>query len=212
VNEYRADRVVRTLTFVVSVVYFAAWATAALLLIGMPAARLLAAKGVGHASFSVDVTIPELPATVASTWASGASGIHLTDVAGALQLPVAAAPTWFIVASWFAFAVTSALMVSFLYHLRRLFLRVRDGAPFDIQNATRLRWLGALLLALALFKSAFTFWTSAVVTRAISSSSVPLAPALNIDWLVVFVALVLLALAEIFRRGAALEDEQALVV
>ena len=94
-----------------------------------------------------------------------------------------------------------ALVLLFLHHLRALFRRVREGTPFDAANAARMRWLGVSLLALYVFFGGFEFWMSAWVTRA-----------LHINWFGVFTALVLVGLAEVFRRGTALEEEQSLVV
>jgi hypothetical protein len=46
---------------------------------------------------------------------------------------------------WTHTAAALGLMLLFLHYLRRIFQRVRDGAPFDAANAVRLRWLGMLL-------------------------------------------------------------------
>ncbi|MEX2284421.1 MAG: DUF2975 domain-containing protein, partial [Gemmatimonadota bacterium] len=88
----------------------------------------------------------------------------------------------------------------------------RDGAAFDAQNAVRLRRLGLLLLAYALYKGIAEFVTSMAVRKSVTSDSISVSTGLHVNAQVVFTALVLIALAEIFRRGAELEHEQSLVV
>jgi hypothetical protein len=211
---YRADRVVRLLTGLVSFVYFGAWVVAAFVLIVAPLLKLLAPNLVHDPSFrlEVPVTLPRLSATVVSQWDAAPAGITLTAVTGDIGLPMSMMPTWFHVAMYAAIAIFFGLLLLFLHHLRVLFRRVRAGAPFDAANAIRMRWLGVLLLGLHVYFGAFDFWLSTMVTRVLASSRIPIGSALHINWLGVFIALVLVGLAEVFRRGAALEEEQSLVV
>ena len=75
-----------------------------------------------------------------------------------------------------------------------------------------MRWLGLLLLALALFNGVAEFLTSLAVRNGLASSNFRVTTGLHINMFVVVVALALVALAEIFRRGAELEHEQSLVI
>jgi hypothetical protein len=96
--------------------------------------------------------------------------------------------------------------------LRRIFQRVRDGEPFDAQNALRMRWLGLLFLGLTLFNSLAELVTSLAVRRGVVSSTIRVAGSPHLDLGNIFIALVVVALAEVFRRGAELEREQSLVI
>jgi hypothetical protein len=127
-------------------------------------------------------------------------------------VPVASAPAWFLAVAWIGMAVLLAGVLLFLHHLRRIFQRVRSGAPFDITNANRLRWMGFLLLALHAAMSSFAYWLSVMVTRSFETGEVEFGAWFILEPIALFIALVLLALAEVFRRGALLEAEQALVV
>jgi hypothetical protein len=215
--------VVKALTALVSFLYFVAAAALVIVLIAIPVVELVgstkpwfSADGIqidGASHVALPVRISDLNATLVSKWDPVGGTIELEDLNGHIQVPIRPAPVWFKVAGWTGSTIGLALIVLFLHHLRRLFQRVRDGAPFDAQNATRLRWMGVLLLALCGFRSVFEFVMSAAATRALEvSSTIELGSPLRIDAEVVFIALVLIALAEIFRRGAALEDEQSLVV
>jgi len=211
---YRADRVVRSLTGLVSTVYYGAWVAAAFVLIVGPGLKKFAPRLVVDPSsrLEVSVTLPGLGATLVPQWQAAPPGITLKRVTGEIALPTSMMPTWFGPVEYAAFAIFFGLVLLFLHQLRVLFRRVRDGVPFDAANAIRMRWLGVLLLVLHVYFGAFDYWISTMVTRVLASSRIPIGSALHINWLGVFIALVLVGLAEVFRRGAALEEEQSLVV
>jgi hypothetical protein len=211
-HAYQPDRVVKTLTAVVSFFYYLSFVAVVLVLITVPVTELFPAVGT---VFDMDwpVTLPRPQGALVSDWNPSANSFELDDVEGRLSFPANLAPVWYRVAAWAGSALLVGLFVLFLHHLRRLFQRVRDGAPFDAQNGTRLRWLGILLIAIHSFQTVFEFVMSVAATRALENrSTIDLGTGLGLDLKVVFIGLVLIALAEIFRRGAALEDEQSLVV
>jgi len=211
---YRPDRVVRIMTGVVSFAYYGAWVVAALFLIVAPALKKLAPDLVVDPTprLAFPVTLPELGAKAVSQWDVGSREIALWEVTGDLVQPNSQLPAWFGPVTYLALVVGFVLVLLFLYQLRALFCRVREGAPFDADNAARMRWLGVWLLAFHLFYGGFEFCMSWNVTRELASSGILVGPVLDINWFAVFVALVLVGLAEVFRRGAVLEEEQALVV
>lgn len=208
---YRPDRVVRVLSAAVSVAYFAVWAIAVVVLLALPLLRLLA---VGHPDWMWELEIPaslrDLQTTVLTRW--GAGRLEAERVRVMLELPIETTPWGLVAVLWSGAVLVFALTLLALHHLRRIFQRVRDGAPFDAQNALRMRWLGFLLLALALLDAVAEFLTAAVMRRGITSENVTVAAGFSVNLPLVFVGLAVVALAEIFRRGAELEDEQALVV
>jgi hypothetical protein len=210
-REYRPDRVVRVLTTVVSVAYFVFLAGGVAALVTAPAVRLFAG---GHSNWEwglkVPTTVVDTEATVRTAW--GAARLVVDEARADLHLPIATLPWWLVAVLWTHAAVAIVLVLLCLHHLRRIFQRVRDGSPFDAQNALRLRWLGLLLLALALFKGFAELATALAVKNRLLGGDVVVVTGLRVDAPVVFIALVLVALAEIFRRGAELEDEQALVI
>lgn len=160
----------------------------------------------------VSVTLPGLGATLVPQWQAAPPGITLKRVTGEIALPESMMPAWSRPVGYAAIAILFGLVLLFLRQLRVLFRRVRDGAPFDAANAIRMRWLGVLLLVLHVYFGALDYWISTMVTRVLASSRIPIGSALHINWVGVFIALVLVGLAEVFRRGAVLEDEQSLVV
>jgi hypothetical protein len=207
----RSDRVVRVLTSLVTIAYFGSWVGVVVVLAGSPALKVLAGDDPQWMwGLPVPAVVVESEATVLTRW--GPARLEVEDVRGVLRLPIAMLPWWLFALLWTHLATAGALMLAFLFHLRRIFQRVRDGTPFDAQNAIRLRWLGLLLLALALLNGVAESVTSMAVRSGLASGNIAVPRGLRIDMPLVLVALVLIALAEIFRRGAELEHEQSLVV
>ncbi len=205
-------RVVRAFTALATFAYFFMWFGGALVLIALPVAKVFAGNGPDFFySLELPVTAPTLQTTVQTSW--GPAPLMLDDVRGKLKLPISALPWSFLALLWSYAAVVFALMLLFLHNLRRIFERVRDGAAFDAQNVAGLRTLGMLLLAIAGLKAIAELATSAAVRRGLAEgSSLTVPTGLHLDLTLVPVALVLMVLAEVFRRGAELEHEQSLVV
>lgn len=210
-QDYRPDRVVSVLTGLVSIAFFGLLVLGVLVLIAMPVAKLVAGN---DPEWVIGLTVPvasvDSDATVLTRW--GNVRLEAEAMRGSLRLPVAMLPWGLFAALWTYMAAGVALTLLFLHHLRRTFQRVRSGAPFDGTNAVRLRWLGILALALALLKGVSEFVMSLVVRGGLISERLEVPLGLSVDGSLVFFGLVLLALAEIFRRGAQLEEEQSLTV
>lgn len=208
----RPDRVVRILTALVSVAYFGMWAGAAFVLIALPMLKAFGgAGGDFYYGLELPVTAPMVQTMVQTVW--GPAPLMLDEVRGKLELPISTMPWALLALLWCYAAVGGALMLLFLHNLRRIFQRVRDEAAFDAQNVVRLRTVGALLLAIAGLNAIVELATSIAVRRGLAEgSSLTVPTGFHIDGTLVLVALVVMALAEVFRRGAALEHEQSLVV
>lgn len=206
------DRVVRLLTSMVSLAYFVFWAGAALVLVALPAIKVFAGSSSNfHYGLGLPVAVSNLEATVQTAW--GPAPVKLDEARAVLQLPIPMLPWWLVAVLWAYAAAAAALMLLILQNLRRIFQRVRDGAAFDAQNAFRLRTLSVLLLALAMLNAAAEVATSVIFRRGLAADSNLAAPlGLPVNGTLVLVALVLMALAEVFRRGADLENDQALVI
>lgn len=207
---YRADRAVKALAVLTTIAYYAVWVGTIAVLIATPAIRLLAARDLDW-TFQLALPLTITSAHVIDTrW--GEAILMIDDVRGDVRLPIGVLPWWFVGLIMVYAASMCALLLAGLHHLRRLFQRAREGAPFDPRNATRLRAIGILLFVFAVFDGVTGFIISLIVRRGLASASIPASAGLHVDGRVLLIALLLLALAEIFRRGAQLEEEQSLVV
>ena len=211
-NPYRADTVVRSLTIITSMLYRLAWVFGVVLIAAVSALELFASTETRQKfSIGVTTTVHLADQQIGTAW-GGSLGLKMDEAKGSLRVPIASAPVWFRLAAYLGLAVIYGLILRFLFRLRELFRRVRAGAPFDERNATSLRWLGLLLILIETMTSVYSFGLTQLVLRAMSPPSVPVTSSFSMDGTAIFVGLVLLALAEIFRRGAVLEDEHAHVV
>jgi hypothetical protein len=209
-NAHRPDRVVRVLTILVSVAFYVTIVAGVLLLLATPLFKLFAGESREWTwDLPVPVTVQD-SATVVTRW--GPAQLELDDVRGDLELPITMLPWPLLTVLWTYRALQLVLTLVALHHLRRICQRVRDGAPFDAHNAVRLRSLGLLVFGLAVFSGLAEFVTSLAVKKGLASGTIAIPTGLHINAPVVIVALVLVALAEVFRRGAELETEQSLVV
>jgi hypothetical protein len=183
---------------------------AVLLLVGSIAARLFAGADRNWTwSLPLPPTEAHSPTAVMTGW--GPAHLEVQDARTTLRLPIGILPWWVFAMLWTYVAGAAALVLLALHQLRRILQRVRDGAPFDASNARRLRWLGLSLLGLSLNGIAERAIAMAVRVELPAMTSVrPLS--LPVDGSLVFVALLLVALARIFHRGSDLEHDQSLVV
>jgi hypothetical protein len=207
------SRELRALDRILRIAYYFGWVLTIAWLIGLPTLRFLPPDIVDR-SFTIDVpaSIDELNTTVIAQWEAGAVKYAFDDVRGDVEIPVSVAPLSLLIFTWLVWAIICGLTLVMLYHGRRLVRRARGGAPFDAENAIIVRRIGLLLLVQYIVKAFYVFGASNWLVVRLDSTSVPLSSAPYANWSVLLAALVLLALAEIFRRGTALEHEQSLVV
>ena len=176
---YRPDRVVRIMTGMVSFTFYGTWVVAALILIVAPGARELTPDLAP--TLALRVNLPELGASAVSQWDLGSREVAVRDATAILVRPTSQLPAWFGPVTYLALATLFAMVLLFLQNLRALFRRVREGAPFDADNAARMRRLGVWLLAFHVFYGAFEFWMSWNLSRDLASSGIPIGPAVDLN-------------------------------
>jgi hypothetical protein len=210
-TNYKPDRVVRLLTALVSFGYFAVWVAAPMLLIAGPVLKVFGGDTRDwEYGLQVQARVRDASAAVNTTW--GPAQLSLDQVRADLELPISAMPWWLFAALWLYLALSFILLLSSLHHLRRIFQRARAGAPFDAQNAGRLRTVGMLLLSLTVLGGIAEFVAASAIRDNVVSDLIRVSNGIYFNGPVALISLVLIALAEIFRRGAELENEQSLVI
>jgi hypothetical protein len=201
-------RTIRLLRWAITTVWWLTWLMAAAFLVLLP---VLWATAGGPTTPFHDVAVWGEP--VGATAEVAVAGWGAARLYGAeMNLEFVAAPAWFRAGSLVAWGAVFALILFFLYHLRRLAERVEAGAAFDPDNTRRLRLLGSALLASELLEGAVLWWQSHVVVEVAQSAAFEFGRVYDVDPGVLFAALVLFVLAEIFRRGTLLEEDHALTV
>jgi hypothetical protein len=105
------------------------------------------------------------------------------------------------------------LWLPVLHQLRKLLGALSVGRPFALENADRLRKLGWALILVELTLAALRMGEGLYVAWQFRRPGLELWPfRLDLPVTALFVGAVLLVVAEAFRRGAQLEEDQALTV
>lgn len=116
---------------------------------------------------------------------------------------------------WIAMAAAAAVMALVLWilaELAALCRSVRDGQPFAPDNVRRIRRL-ALALALGeVSRAAIVYSAQAYVAAHFAGDHLRFTASPDIDALAIVSALILLVLAEVFRTGTRLDEDQSLTV
>jgi hypothetical protein len=116
---------------------------------------------------------------------------------------------------WIALPAAAAMMALVLWilaELAALCRSVRDGQPFAPDNVRRIRRL-ALALALGeVSRAAIVYSAHAYVAAHFAADHVRFTASPHIDAPAIISALILLVLAEVFRTGTRLDEDQSLTV
>ena len=99
-----------------------------------------------------------------------------------------------------------------VYQLRRIFANLKAGQPFIPENARRIRAIGLLVILACLVQSFLGFGLGTILAKNLAIEGVTIRPQLNFGLDGFLIGLVILVLAEVFRYGAALQEDRDLTV
>ncbi len=203
----RTTRVVRVLSVVLGVVLYGGLAATALFLV------LLGVLALG------DGPVEGLSVVVAVAFDVTAEPVTLGDQPRARSLEGAvgeltlerASPE--LVLLWALPGLLAVLaFLAIVHQLRAVTRTVGVGTPFLPVNVRRIRTVGALLLGLALVSTVLPPLLTSWAAQQYSVPGVVWRSALEVDLGLVVGALLLFALAEVFRAGAELHEAQRLTI
>ena len=99
-----------------------------------------------------------------------------------------------------------------LAELRAVFRTLRDGHPFVPTNAVRIRRIGYIVIAGELGRDALTVAGARLVAFRLSADGLTFTGFPHVNLLVIFSGLIIIAIAEVFREGTRLDQEQSLTI
>ena len=106
-----------------------------------------------------------------------------------------------------------ALAAAVVYYLRKIFQSVAAGSPFIQENVTSFRAVGIIVIAGSVLQSiAGALVGLVMMNNIIAPAGVHIAARGTVNLGGLFLGLVILALAEVFRYGTELQNEQNLTV
>src|SRR5262245_29694956 len=174
-------------------------------------------------SFGVDapdhnnwtITIPVSLATDPPTGTAAAPslGIDHAEVRGlhgSLRFPIRRGP--FFLANAALLMVAMAFFLWIAGQLRAVVRTVRDGKPFIALNATRMRRIGWGLIVGELASAIVVFLESAYAMQHFSIEGLRLSARPDVSVFAIVQGMIVLVIAEVFRAGTRLEEDQSLTV
>ena len=99
-----------------------------------------------------------------------------------------------------------------VYQLRKIFANLKAGQPFIPENARRIRAIGLLVILACLVQSFLGFGLGTILAKNLAIEGVTIRPQLNFGLDGFLIGLAILVLAEVFRYGAALQEDRDLTV
>lgn len=163
----------------------------------------------GHLSLPVAVTIdPSLYSISAPD--AGISGAELEELSGDLRFRSPDRQFVVFFAVYLALGIAIVLMV--VYQLRRIIATLAGGTPFVPANAWRIHFIGWVVIAGEFVQEFIEFLGHVAVKTVFDTQGVAFHWSPDVSVTTIFWGCVLLALAEVFRLGVAMQEEQSLTV
>ena len=157
-------------------------------------------------SFSADARA--IPVTSPSL---GIEAARIESARGSLKF--SPPPGSFLVApTLLGLAVMLALALVVLGQLRAVFRTVRDGRPFVPANAGRLRWIALAVIAGELARTAVVYAANSHAMNHFSAPGLRFEAPPDLNLFTIVHGLIVLAIAEVFRTGARMDEDQSLTI
>jgi Protein of unknown function (DUF2975) len=99
-----------------------------------------------------------------------------------------------------------------LVQLRAVFRTLRDGRPFVAANARRIRWIGYAVILGEVVRSLVLFGGNAYARTHFAADALRFDAWPSIDVFAIIHGLIILVVAEVFRAGARLDEDQSLTI
>ncbi len=190
--------------------------TGAWLLFALPG-NLLDSEDPVHADRDLRVNIPfaiELPD---ESFSIEAASLDLYDpfveqAQGRLYFGTRQA--WYLWAHYLLMGAAGVVMLYVVWQLRQLLASIRRGFPFGRSNARRLRNIGLVIVLADLLGTGCRYAVGSAILDRATITGLTLRPLFDQDSFLgyLLLGLVILIIAEVFRQGAALAEDQSLTV
>jgi hypothetical protein len=167
-----------------------------------------------RASTEIDIPVSfavDSQALHVSSAALGVERAHIHNVRGSLKFPSpASAPS--ITLALIAAVMMLGVALWALGQLRAVFRTVRDGQPFVRANATRIRRIGFVVIIGELGRAAVVFASNRYAMTNFSAIGLKFDAPPDLHVFTIIHGLIILAIAEVFRAGTQLYEDQSLTI
>lgn len=157
-------------------------------------------------SFSVDPQA--LPVRAPSL---GIEGAQIEHVRGTVKFSPPAGASM-VVSALLGLVVMFALALFVVGQLRAVLRTLRDGRPFVPANATRIRWIAFAVIAGEVGRALIMYSSNAFVMTHFSANGLQFDARPDVNVFTLIHGLIILAIAEVFRAGTRLDEDQSLTI
>jgi hypothetical protein len=162
-----------------------------------------------HLTMDVPVSL-ELDASVHGGSASLQTDGRLEKVRGNLRFPVRNGA--FFSGSMFLVVLLLGFLLGVLGQLRHIFRSLSRGLLFLPENAKRIRWVGFTVIFGELGRAALTYFWSYYTSLHFTANGLRFVPSADFNGITIVGGLAILVIAEVFREGTRLHEDQSLTI
>lgn len=184
-------------------------AVAAVLMLGLASVPLFTDLSNTEMSIPVSFSV-ESGALRLATPAPGVASADISDARGTLRFPPPSG--MFLTTTALLASVGLAIVLWVLVQLRAVFLTLRDGRPFVTANAMRIRWIGCAVILWEVVQSLVLFGGNAYAKSHFAADALRFDAWPRIDVFAIIYGLIILVIAEVFRTGTRLDEDQSLTI
>jgi hypothetical protein len=165
-----------------------------------------------NAEMSFPVSFSVAPALRPVTPASGIAKADIRDAEGSGTLRFSPPSGTFLTTTALLAAMAMAIGLWVLTQLRAVFRTLRDGRPFVPANATRIRWIAYAVILGELGRSIVLFVGNEYARSHFAADGLSFDRWPSIDGFAIVHGLIILVIAEVFRAGTRLDEDQSLTI
>jgi hypothetical protein len=140
----------------------------------------------------------------------GIADAQLRDIRGLLTFPTQQGP--FFIGNTVLLLVLFSLALWVIGSLRAVFRTVRDGDPFVAANAGRIRAVAYGVMIGEAARAAITYFENSYAMTNFSAQGLRFVAAPDLDLVAIVLGLIILVIAEVFRTGTRLREDQSLTI
>ena len=152
----------------------------------------------------------ELNSPVRGASASSPADARIEQVRGNLRFPVRNGP--FFSGSLLLVVVLCGCLLWVVTQLRQIFRSLSGGLLFIPDNSRRIRWVGFTMMLAELARAALVYFWSYYASLHFSADGLRFVASADLNLTPIFSGLAILVIAEVFREGTRLSEEQSLTI
>jgi len=157
-------------------------------------------------SFSVDT------GTLRGMASGDVAKAHIANARGSGNLKFPPPSALVLVTTAVLAAASLAIALWVLTQLRAVFRSLRDGHPFVAANATRIRWIGYAVIIGEVTRSLVTFGANSYARSHFGVDGLRFDTWPMVNVYAFIYGLIILVIAEVFRAGTRLDEDQSLTI